>query len=92
MPLLILFVQLGALLFMEIYKMEIFKLNKSRINNNGYCFDTLNRAFYFDDKDILGGTVEDDIYLPDWFEDWESPTATEMSLFELANGYKIELV
>ena len=72
--------------------MKVVELNKSVIEDLKYCFsDDIKSVIFYVDNDV-GGILEDDIYLPDYFEDWESPTATEMSLFELANGYKIEFV
>lgn len=32
------------------------------------------------------------VYMEDWFEDWENPTRTELSLFELNFGFSIEII
>lgn len=39
-----------------------------------------------------GYISENDILISDWFDDWENPTETELSLFELEFGFKLNLV
>ena len=73
--------------------MRIIKVSIKELRDTKWFVEDENYImFYLDLWDFINFIESNDIYMLDWFEDWENPTETEMSLFELANGYKIEFI
>lgn len=73
--------------------MRIIKVDIKELRNTEWFVEHRTYImFYLDYHGFSNIAESNDIYLPDWFEDWENPTDTEMSLFELTNGYKIEFI